>query len=174
MSQLFIKLIKTQRILKSLTQKGPISNPWRCFTSSPLDNLLDTTKVKILRCYDGSVDYIESLIEEKRRLHDLTSNEAELNKLADKQEVFQKLSQLESIEDTYKVIVKATNDSNELSEMLGISEDGDEFAKALTDDLLRLEREALEMKTQMIRQLIPDVNIFYTFLRFYFEFFCTM
>lgn len=131
--------------------------------------MLETTKVKINQSYEYAVRYIKTLTAERVKLMELTSNEAEMNKLENKQEVFQRLDKLLKVSDIYESVVKATADFRELSEMMETSGDDetDEFKKMLADDIERLNEELLELKTQMVQCLIPEVWISFLVSYFY-------
>jgi hypothetical protein len=121
--------------------------------------ILETTKVKLLQSYDDSVEHIKTLTAERIKLTDLTSNEAEMNKLEDKQDLFQRLDYLHKVSNVYESIVKAANDLRELSEMLATASENetDEFKRMLTDDVEHLTEDLLKHKTQMVQTLIPEV-----------------
>lgn len=127
------------------------------FIRASSTSMLDSTKVKIKQCYADAFDYIQSLNNERDRLNTMTSNEDEMNKLESKSEVFQQLNSLLKVSNTFKKIEKATADFNELNEMLTITDDADEFKNVLVNDLKRLETNKLELKTDMLQYLIPEV-----------------
>ena len=123
--------------------------------------MIDSTRFKIGKCYEDSLDYIKSLNNERDRLNTMTSNEDEMNKLESKSDVFQQLNSLLKVSDTFEKIEKTTADFNELSEMLDITDDSDEFKKVLVNDLERLDTRKLELKTEMLQYLIPEVSFWF-------------
>jgi len=90
----------------------------------------------------------------------LTRNEVELNAFADKQEVFQRLGHLNSIAQIYEQILKADTDARDIAEMLTVLDEADEFSKVLAEDLKRLEIKKFDLKTEIIQQLIPEVDFY--------------
>lgn len=145
--QLFTRLIRTN------------SNQLTCFSYNRIQTrsfMLDTTKVKILQCYQESVPHIQTLNAERLELTELTSDEAQMNKLNDKQDVFQRLSYLNRISSTFGMIEKVSSDLTELNEMGDDSEETDEFKKMIADDIERLNEKEVDLKIRMIQALIPE------------------
>ena len=81
-----------------------------------------------------------------------------MNKLNDKQDVFQRLSYLNRISSTFGMIEKVSSDLTELNEMGDDSEETDEFKKMIADDIERLNEKEVDLKIRMIQALIPEVR----------------
>ncbi len=154
--------MKLHRVFKSLLNRRPLLSCQTRLVSSKFtaELLTDSTRAQILNCYQASVAHVETLLAEKDRLSDLTRNEAELNAFADKQEVFQRLGHLNSIAQIYEQILKADTDARDIAEMLTVLDEADEFSKVLAEDLKRLEIKKFDLKTEIIQQLIPEVDFY--------------
>ena len=114
-SFLLNKLQKT-----SLTQsytKIKYFNQYRC--------LLETTKVKIIGCFDDALDYIEKLLKEK---YDIERNisDAESKDLENKHEQTKRLNYLNEVYVYFKNMSKIINDIKDLEEMAKDKNQNDE------------------------------------------------
>lgn len=135
-----------------------VFNLVKCSPKSSLikrDYMLETTKVKLIQSYDTSIKYIQDLLKQKVDLATLANNETELNKLENKQELFQRLNQLELISDIYSKIEKCNSDLNESNEMLIETKDAD-LKELFEKDIEKIEEQLVQLKIDMIDTLVKD------------------
>jgi len=118
--------------------------------------MLETTKVKLINSYDEATEYINSLVKERNDLVTLTSNENEFNKQENKQDLFQRLNQLEHIAATYFKINKSKNDLIESIETLKTNDYDDDMKEMFTRDNERLNEVLMLLRIEMIQSLITN------------------
>ena len=118
--------------------------------------MLETTKVKLINSYEEAIEYINSLVKERNDLVSLTSNETEFNKQDNKQDLFQRLNQLEHITDTYFKTNKCKNDLIESIETLKTNDYDDDMKEMFTKDNERLGEVLMLLRIEMIQSLITN------------------
>lgn len=119
--------------------------------------MLETTKVKLVQSYENATKYVQYLIKEKTSLANLANNEIELNKIDNKQEIFQRLNELELISDIYSRIEKCKSDLKDSNEMFIETKD-DEMKEMFEKDIEKLNEKIVQLKIDMIQTLVKEEN----------------
>jgi peptide chain release factor 1 len=120
--------------------------------------MLETTQVKLVNAYDDSLKYIKTLVKERNDLATLINNETEMNKQENRQEMFQRLNQLEQIASTYFKLSKFESDLNDSKEMLNSQseQDEDDLKDMFQKDIQQLNESVIQTKIELIQSLVKD------------------
>ena len=140
-SLILSKYQSKRSIQKSYIKKSYL-NQYRC--------LLETTKTKIIGCFDDALDYVEKLIKEKYDLEKKLS-ENESNELENMQEKIKRLNYLNEVFILFEKLSKFIKDIKELNEMAKEIDKKDENMKSLIqEDFAELNNKILQYKIELI------------------------
>ena len=118
--------------------------------------LLETTRVKIIGCFDDALDYIEKLLKEKYDIEKKISD-VESKDLENKHEQTKRLNYLNEVYVYFKNMSKIINDIKDLDEMARDKNQNDEkMKKLIQEDFTELNNKLLEYKIGLIDLIVPD------------------
>lgn len=118
------------------------------------ESLLETTRLKLLKSFEDSQPYANSLIHERQKIS-AKVNEFTNENAASKEELFHRLNFLNQVTEIYEEILKKTAELNELQNALA-GETDDEMKKLINEDAATLNDQLTSKKIDLVNSLIVD------------------